>query len=141
MSSNPIYLFFASPPTLAGTVLRLGFAASLLYGTFFEPTAVFQDLAEPVEGVTMITTTLQFTRDVACSVLAACLVLGFLTRLAGVLLTAAIISMASLDMQLIPSGDATHILTASAALALALLGSGLFSLDRKISRFLLPSVG
>jgi len=141
VSSNPVYLFFASPPTLAGTVLRLGFATALLYGTYFEPTPVFEDSSRAEVAELAITTTVQFTRDVACSILAGALILGFLTRLAGVILVGAILFMASLDMQLIPSGEATHIVTTSAALALALLGSGLFSIDRKISRFLLPSVG
>ncbi|MFV0415801.1 MAG: hypothetical protein ACK5NG_05485 [Chthoniobacterales bacterium] len=139
VNTNPVYSFFATPPSFAGVLLRLGLAIALVYGTYFDPTPLFakgSDLA----GVE-VTSSFKFTRDIFCYLISFFLLIGFFTRLAAFLLFIAIISLAFLDAQLIPSSEATHIVTASTAIALAFLGAGAFSIDRKISQLFLPNVG
>ncbi|MFV0337466.1 MAG: DoxX family protein [Chthoniobacterales bacterium] len=138
MNSNPVYSFFSSPPSFAGILLRVGLAVALVYGTYFDPTPLFAQNSELAS--VEVTSSFQFARDIFCYTISFFLLIGFFTRLAAFLLFVAIVSLAFLDAQLIPSSEATHIVTASAAIALAFLGAGIFSADRKISQLFLPNV-
>jgi uncharacterized membrane protein YphA (DoxX/SURF4 family) len=139
VQANPFYLLFASPPTWGGLCLRWALAAGLIFSTFFDPAPLFAGL--PVASDPGSATHYQFMRDVGCAIAAGFLFLGLLTRIVSLLLAAALLVAMVLEMQILAGPIATQIVLMGAALGLTFSGAGIFSVDRKISRFLLPNVG
>lgn len=146
MTSNPVYRFFATETNTGPTLLRLllaGFfayhAAQKLFGWLPQ-----MELLTDWSAITLsaLPTALAFMLKGVELVLSLLFFLGLLTRLAA-LVTLALMAAALYTIHLNDGLAAMqHPLTiAVIALSLLFLGAGRFSLDRAISRNLLPTIG
>lgn len=148
MSSNPIYLFFASPASLAPTILRITLALLLFVEAYQALNGndwpdLFRVQRDQVELAGEATAPAQASFAVVAIKMAAAFLLaaGFLTRfLALGLLTLLGFSLGWGDA-LTAQSFQINILLGAGLLALLLGGAGRWSLDRGISNILLPTVG
>ena len=147
MTKNPVYHFFYSPGNVGPLILRLSLSGIFFYhgtqkalGWFGGPG--WQGAVEALAGFGLpaVVTSLVIAMEIAISL---SLFFGFLTRLAGI---AAAIVMSGALIVLSGQGAAFADLELpgiilAAGLAIACLGGGALSIDRAISRNLLPLVG
>lgn len=150
MSNNPFYILFASHRSVAPTILRWTLALVLLLeiaraALWSAGMIHWQGGWEPMfkTFVTNLPPLLTTPFALARIVVAAGLLLGFLTRLWAVLTIAlALFGYQSHGMMIDHSSLLESlIVVCGAAAALVLLGGGRGSLDEVISRHLLPRVG
>lgn len=149
MSTNPVFAFFATPKSFGPLVLRLFLAAVFALhggqkafgwagGSGWTATVVEWSRADGL-GLPVWVSALVIAAELAA---AAGLLLGFLTRLCGL----SVVAVMTGALLLVHAGQGlaeceypAALLTS--ALALVFLGGGRLSLDRAISRQLLPTVG
>lgn len=147
MTSNPVFHFFNTPGNLGPTILRLAVAALFLYhgaqkafgwfgGSGWDVTveAWAQTYGLPVllSGCVIVGELLVFFS----------LFFGFFTRLGGLGVVVIMTGALALTARGAAFGDLQMpLILLACGLSLACLGGGLVSLDRAVSRNLLPSVG
>ncbi len=142
---NPIYLFFSSRAGTAATVLRLTLGVFLLHDAYCQS----RMLTDPAL-VSLLSPWVvwdfgsldNFWLGLGIKYAAAAgLLVGFLTRLTSGLIVAYLAWHLLTPPLLPPASLQTGILSLGLALSLMLGGGGRFSLDRKISQYLLPTLG
>lgn len=143
--ANPLYLFFASRAGTAATVLRWVLAFVLLNDAYCQS----RILADPSLSATLNSWILwdfgcwdnSWTGLVFKFLSGAALLVGLFTRLVSglifLLLTYFVLSPPLPDPRTLQMG----LLSLALTLSLTLGGGGRFSLDRKISQYLLPNLG
>lgn len=150
MTSNPVYHFFHSPGNIGPFVLRFSLAGVFFYhgtqkafgwfgGAGWQGTMASWTSASGM-GLPAVLVTLVVAMELA---VCASLFFGFLTRLAG-LGVVAIMTGAMIALSANAHGFSDIELPAvlwSVGFAIAFLGGGALSVDRAISKNLLPIVG
>lgn len=149
MSSNPVFLFFSTPASLGPFFLRLALAAIFFYhgsrevfGWFDGPGwhATISAWTE-AEGLSLSYVAAVVVM-VAKIVIAISLFFGCLTRVSA-FVVAAFMSCSILFFQVVTGFESIELpgMILVAGLSLLCMGGGAFSIDRGISKNLLPTVG
>lgn len=142
---NPIYLFFSSRAGTAATVLRLTLGFFLLHDAYCQSRMLTDPALVPLLSPWVVWDFGSFDNfwlglGIKCAA-AAGLLVGFLTRLISGLIVAYLAWHLLTPPLLPPATLQAGILSLALALSLMLGGGGRFSLDRKISHYLLPTLG
>lgn len=148
MTKNPVFHFFYTPGNAGPFILRLAVAGIFFYHGTQKALGWFGgpgwqgtiDSWSSMTGLPLVLASLVIVLELA---LCLALFFGFLTRLAGIgvvaIMTGALLTLGRHTMLF--SDLELPIILWSAGLALACLGGGALSIDRAISKNLLPVVG
>ncbi|MBE2204267.1 MAG: DoxX family protein [Chthoniobacterales bacterium] len=150
MTNNPVYHFFHTPGNVGPLILRMMTAGIFFFhGTqkafgWFGGVGWYETITAWSSGAGLGIPTLVVSLIIICELLICVgLFLGFFTRLAGfgvvVIMSGALFAV-SKTSPAFPELE-FPLMVWSAGLALFCLGGGTFSIDRAISKNLLPAVG
>lgn len=145
LMANPIYLFFASRAGTAATVLRLTLGAFLLHDAYCQSRMISDPSLIPLLSPWVLWDFAglddSWTGLMLKFVAGAGLLTGFFTRLISGAIFVFLCFQVLWPPLTSPAALQTGLLSLALALSLTLGGGGRFSLDRKISQYLLPTLG
>lgn len=143
--ANPLYLFFASKAGMAATVLRLTIALFLLQHVIWQSRVLLDPSLESLSAMTPFwigILTVESWGTLMLNVLFGLgLLLGLFTRLFSFILLVFFLYLGVTAPMETDAAWRELLLSGSLCLALTIAGGGYFSIDRKVSEYLLPTFG